>query len=163
MERIDRDDQFMQMALRHAALAPEAGEVPIAALLVRDGAVLACAHNLRESSQDPTAHAEILVIRKAAEQLRTWRLTDTTLYVTLEPCPMCAGAVVQSRIARLVFGAWDPKAGACGSMFDIPAERRLNHRVDVVGGIMERESQALLQTFFRAKRHDGSVKDDRRS
>jgi tRNA(adenine34) deaminase len=163
MERIDRDHQFMQVALRHAALAPEAGEVPIAALLVREGEVLACAHNLRESSQDPTAHAEILVIRKAAEQLRTWRLTDTTLYVTLEPCPMCAGAVVQSRITRLVFGAWDPKAGACGSMFDIPAERRLNHRVEVVGGILEQESQALLQTFFRAKRQNGSTTIDGRS
>jgi tRNA(adenine34) deaminase len=94
----------------------------------------------------------MIVIRKAAEQLGSWRLTETVLYVTLEPCPMCAGAIVQSRIARLVFGAWDPKAGACGSLFDIPADRRLNHRVEVVGGVLEQESQSLLQDFFRSKR-----------
>ena len=93
------------------------------------------------------------LIRKAAELLRSWRLTGTTLYATLEPCPMCAGAIVQSRIARLVFGAWDPKAGACGSLFDIPADRRLNHRVDVMGGVLEQESQSLLQEFFRPLRH----------
>ena len=151
----DDDHHFMRLALQHAALAPAAGEVPIAAVLVQDGQVLAAAHNLREASQDPTAHAEMIVIRQAAEQLRTWRLGETTLYVTLEPCPMCAGAVVQSRITRLVFGAWDPKAGACGSIFDIPTERRLNHRVDVVGGVLEQESQALLQTFFRTKRRSG--------
>jgi tRNA(adenine34) deaminase len=94
----------------------------------------------------------MIVIRKAAERLRTWRLTDTILFVTLEPCPMCAGAIVQSRIARLVFGAWDPKAGACGSILDIPAERRLNHRLQVMGGLLERESRILLQEFFRSKR-----------
>ena len=142
----------MQLALEEASRAPAVGEVPIAAILVRHGDVLASAHNLRESLQDPTAHAEMIVIRKAAEQLGSWRLTETVLYVTLEPCPMCAGAIVQSRIARLVFGAWDPKAGACGSLFDIPADRRLNHRVEVVGGVLEQESQSLLQDFFRSKR-----------
>lgn len=142
----------MELALQHAALAPALGEIPIAAVLVHQGNVLATAHNLREVRQDPTAHAEMIVIRKAAEQLGTWRLTDATLYVTLEPCPMCAGAIVQSRIARLVFGAWDPKAGACGSIFDIPAERRLNHRVMVTGGMHESKSQALLQHFFRQLR-----------
>ncbi|MBH0185878.1 MAG: nucleoside deaminase, partial [Nitrospira sp.] len=95
--------------------------------------------------------------------LHSWRLTGTTLYVTLEPCPMCAGAIVQARIARLVFGAWDPKAGACGSLFDIPADRRLNHRVEVMGGILEQESQALLQNFFRPKRQGTASKHDPRS
>lgn len=146
------DLRFMEQALQQAALAPHVGEVPIGAVLVHNHEVIAAGHNYREISQDPTAHAEMVVIRQAAEQLRTWRLTETTLYVTLEPCPMCAGAIVQSRIARLVFGAWDPKAGACGSIFDIPAERRLNHRVQVMGGLLEQESRKLLQEFFRAKR-----------
>ena len=147
-----QDDTFMRMALEQAALAPARGEVPIAALLVHDGQVLALAHNLRETRQDPTAHAEILVIQEAANKLGTWRLIDCTLYVTLEPCPMCAGAIVQSRIARTVFGAWDPKAGACGSLMDIPTDPRLNHRVAIVGGLREQESQRLLQEFFRSRR-----------
>lgn len=159
----DTDLHFMQLAIQQAACAPIAGEVPIAAVLVHDGHILASAHNLRETLQDPTAHAEMIVIRHAAEQLRTWRLTETTLYVTLEPCPMCAGAIVQSRIPRLIFGAWDPKAGACGSIFDIPTERRLNHRVDVTGGILEQESQALLQDFFRAKRDTGKENPEKPS
>jgi len=158
MQQDETHRHFMQLAIQQAALAPAAGEVPIAAVLVHAGTILASAHNLRETWQDPTAHAEMIVIRQAAEQLRTWRLTDTTLYVTLEPCPMCAGAIVQSRIPRLVFGAWDPKAGACGSIFDIPTERRLNHRVDVTGGILEQDSQALLQEFFRTKRDTGEGK-----
>lgn len=153
MQQYEHDHQFMRLALEVASRATAVGEVPIAAILTRNGEVLASAHNLRESFQDPTAHAEMIVIRKAAERLRSWRLTDTTLYVTLEPCPMCAGAIVQSRISRLVFGAWDPKAGACGSLFDIPTDRRLNHRADVVGGMLETESQTLLQEFFRLKRH----------
>jgi tRNA(adenine34) deaminase len=154
MPQHDQDYHFMQLALREAALAPAIGEIPIAAVLVRGGEVLAVAHNYREIAQDPTAHAEILVIQKAAEQLHSWRLTGTSLYVTLEPCTMCAGAIVQSRIERLVFGAWDSKAGACGSIFDIPAERRLNHRVEVVGGVLEQESQTLLQSFFRQLRSE---------
>ena len=148
----------MELALQQARLAPLLGEVPIGAVLVHQNEVIAAAHNYRELSQDPTAHAEMIVIRKAAEQLRTWRLTDTTLYVTLEPCPMCAGAIVQARIARLVFAAWDPKAGACGSILNIPEERRFNHRVQVVGGLFEQESRALLQEFFRAKRNNASEK-----
>lgn len=159
----DHDLQFMHMALQQAALAPAVGEVPIAAVLVQEGQVLAAAHNHRETSQDPTAHAELIVIRQAAQLLHSWRLTETTLYVTLEPCAMCAGAIVQSRIARLVFGAWDPKAGACGSIFDIPAERRLNHWVEVVGGLLEQESQALLQEFFRQLRHEAAGKEAPRS
>lgn len=149
-----QDETFMRMALEQAAMAPAQGEVPIAALLVHDGEMLALAHNLRETRQDPTAHAEIVVIQEAAEKLGTWRLIDCTLYVTLEPCPMCAGAIVQSRIARTVFGAWDPKAGACGSLMDIPAEPRLNHRVVVTGGLYEIESQALLREFFRQRRRE---------
>jgi tRNA(adenine34) deaminase len=146
------DSRYMELALQQAALASHIGEVPIGAVLVHNHEVIAAGHNYREVSQDPTAHAEMIVIRKAAQRLQTWRLTETTLYVTLEPCPMCAGAIIQARIARLVFGAWDPKAGACGSIFDIPAERRLNHRVQVMGGLLERESRELLQEFFRVRR-----------
>ena len=150
----DKDLEFMQMALEQARLAPARGEVPIGAVLVLDGQVLAQVHNLREMWQDPTAHAEVVAIREAATRLGTWRLTDTALYVTVEPCSMCAGAIIQSRISRLVFGARDPKAGACGSVFNLPDERRLNHRVQVVGGVMEQESQELMQTFFRNLRDD---------
>ena len=153
----------MQLALQQAALAPLVGEIPIGAVLVHKDEVLAAAHNHREVSQDPTAHAEMIVIRKAAERLQSWRLTETTLYVTLEPCPMCTGAVVQSRIPRLVFGAWDPKAGACGSIFDIPAEHRLNHRVTVLGGILEQASQALLQEFFHQLRNETPEHGENRS
>ncbi len=161
MQQHDYDLHYMQLALRQAALAPGIGEIPVAAVLVHKDKVLATAHNYREVSQDPTAHAEMIVIRKAAEQLGTWRLTETTLYVTLEPCPMCAGAIVQARIARLVFGARDPKAGACGSIFDIPAERRLNHRVEVLGGILQEDSQGLLQNFFRQLRQDSGEQEER--
>lgn len=146
------DAHYMRLALQQAALASHMEEVPIGAVLVHNLEVIAAGHNYREVSQDPTAHAEMTVIRKAAELLQTWRLTGTTLYVTLEPCPMCAGAIIQARIARLVFGAWDLKAGACGSIFDIPAERRLNHRVHVMGGLLEEESRELLRMFFQSKR-----------
>ncbi|MDK2743064.1 MAG: tRNA adenosine(34) deaminase TadA [Nitrospira sp. BO4] len=152
MQQDDLDSSYMELALQQARLAPLIGEVPIGAVLVYKDGVLAVAHNYREVSQDPTAHAEMLAIRKAAEKLRSWRLIDTTLYVTLEPCPMCAGAIVQSRIARLVFGARDPKAGACGSIIDIPGEHRFNHQVDVEGGLLEEKSQALLQEFFQSLR-----------
>lgn len=147
-----QDELFMRMALEQAMLAPASGEVPIAALLVHEGQVLARAHNLRETRQDPTAHAEILVIQEAAVKLGTWRLIDCTLYVTLEPCPMCAGAIVQSRIDRLVFGSRDPKAGACGSLMDIPTDPRLNHRVQVTEGLLREESAKLLQEFFQVRR-----------
>ncbi len=147
------DSHYMELALQQAALAHRIGEVPIGAVLVLNQEVIAVGHNYREISRDPTAHAEMIVIRKAAERLQTWRLNETTLYVTLEPCPMCAGAIIQSRIQRLVFGARDPKAGACGSILDIPAERRFNHRVEVISGVLELESQALLREFFRPLRH----------
>ena len=152
----DRDIEFMRMALDQARLAPALGEVPIAAVMVMDGQVLSRVHNFREVWQDPTAHAEVIAIRETANRLGTWRLTGTTMYVTVEPCSMCAGAVIQSRISRLVFGAKDPKAGACGSVFNLPNERRLNHRVTVCGGVLEHESQELMQTFFRGLRVDVS-------
>ena len=150
----DKDLEYMQMALEQARLAPALGEVPIAALLVLDGQVLSQVHNFREIWQDPTAHAEVVAIREAASRLGTWRLTGTMLYVTIEPCSMCAGAIIQSRISRLVFGARDPKAGACGSVFNLPAEPRLNHRVQVVGGVLEKASQELMQSFFRRLREE---------
>ena len=142
----------MQLALDEARLAAAAGEVPIGAVLVVGDAVVARAHNRREVWQDPTAHAELIAIREAAAQLRTWRLVGGTLYVTMEPCAMCIGAAVLARIDRVVFGVRDPKGGACGSVLNIPEERRLNHRIDVVGGVLEEESRELLQTFFRGLR-----------
>ena len=148
----EQDHHFMRLALEKATLASANGEVPIGAVLVHQGRLLASAHNLREGLQNPTAHAEMLVITEGAAQLKSWRLTDTTLYVTLEPCAMCAGAIINSRIVRLVFGAWDPKGGACGSLFNIPSERRLNHQVQVTGGVLETDCQRMLQAFFRQLR-----------
>ncbi len=150
--RESQDVTFMQTALEEAARALTLDEVPIAALLVHKGQVLVRSHNYREIHQDPTAHAEMLVIREAAKLLGSWRLTDTTLYVTLEPCAMCLGAIILARIPRLVFGAHDPKAGACGSVLDFADNERLNHRVEVAGGILEQESRQLLKGFFRALR-----------
>ncbi|HEX6826006.1 MAG TPA: tRNA adenosine(34) deaminase TadA [Nitrospiraceae bacterium] len=147
-----QDLTFMRIALEEAAKASDIGEVPIAALIVQDSRVLAQAHNYRELWQDPTAHAEVIAIRAAATALGTWRLTDTTLYVTLEPCAMCIGAIILARVARVVFGARDPKAGACGSLFDLPSEPKLNHRVAVTGGVLEQECQALIQKFFKELR-----------
>jgi len=147
-----QDFTFMRIALEEAARAAAAGEVPIAALIVQDSRVLAQAHNCRELWQDPTAHAEVIAIRAAATAIGTWRLTGTTLYVTVEPCAMCIGATILARISRVVFGAWDPKAGACGSVFDFTNEPRLNHRVEILGGLLEQESQALIQQFFRELR-----------
>ncbi len=142
------DENFMRMALEEARLAPDKGEVPIGAVLVYEGEVLARAHNFKETLHDPTAHAELLVLKEAARKLGRWRLTGAHLYVTMEPCSMCAGAIVQARISRLVFGVQDPKAGACGSVFNIPQEPRLNHRVEIFHGALEQEIQELLQGFF---------------
>ena len=150
--RRERDVEYMRLALEEARRAPAKGEVPIGAVLVMEDRVLAQVHNFREAWQDPTAHAEIVALREAANQLGTWRLTGTTLYVTMEPCAMCTGAIIQSRVSRLVFATKDPKAGACGSVFNLPDERRLNHRVQVLGGVLERESQDLIQAFFRGLR-----------
>ncbi len=142
----------MQMAVNVAHEAYRAKEVPVGAVLVKEGEVIATGLNQREGLHDPTAHAELLAIRTAAAALRSWRLTDTTLYVTLEPCAMCAGAIIQSRITRLVFGTKDPKAGACGSICDLTAEPRFNHHVMVQSGILAEDCRNLLQQFFQQLR-----------
>jgi tRNA(adenine34) deaminase len=147
-----RDDYFMRLALREAERASEHDDVPIGAVLVRDGELVAAAHNERELRQDPTAHAEIVALREAARLAGSWRLLDTVLYVTLEPCAMCAGAIVLARLPRVVFGASDPKAGACGSVLDVLGEPRLNHRPDVAGGLLAQECGGLLSEFFASRR-----------
>jgi tRNA(adenine34) deaminase len=142
----------MRLALEQARLAADHGDVPIGAVVLDpSGAVVAAAGNQRELAGDPTAHAELLVLREAAGVLGSWRLTDHTLVVTLEPCTMCAGALVLARVTRLVFGAYDPKAGAVASLFDVVRDPRLNHRVDVRGGILEAECGALLTDFFTTR------------
>ena len=143
---------FMSRALDEARLALDHSDVPVGAVVVRDGEVIATGHNRREVDQDPTAHAELIAVRGAAQVLGAWRLTECTLYVTLEPCTMCAGALVLARLPLLVFGASDPKAGAVGSLYDLAREPRLNHRVDVEAGVMAEECGALLRDFFRAAR-----------
>lgn len=145
-------EHAMGLALEQARRAEEHGDVPIGAVVMRDGEPLAAAGNERELRRDPTAHAEILAIRAAAERLGGWRLPGTTLYVTLEPCAMCAGAIVLARIPTVVFGAPDPKAGAAGSVLDVLGERALNHRPQVIGGVRAAESAALLRAFFAARR-----------
>ena len=146
------DECFMSMALAQAREAFRAGEVPVGAVIAQNGCLVATGFNQREMKQDPSAHAEMVAIRTASKTLGTWRLTDTTLYVTLEPCAMCAGAIIQARVQRLVFGALDPKAGACGSICDLTAETRFNHRVNVESGCLAEESRQLLQTFFQQLR-----------
>jgi tRNA(adenine34) deaminase len=147
-----RDDYFMRLALREADRALEHDDVPIGAVLVHDGEIVAAAHNERELRQDPTAHAEIIALRQAAQAAGTWRLLETVLYVTLEPCAMCAGAIVLARVPRVVYGASDPKAGACGSVLDVLGEPRLNHRPDVAGGLLAPECGGLLSSFFASRR-----------
>jgi tRNA(adenine34) deaminase len=143
---------WMDRALAEAKLALEHDDVPVGAVVVRDGAVLAAAHNRREVDRDPTAHAEVLAVREAARRLGSWRLDGCTLYVTLEPCTMCAGALVLARLPELVFAATDPKAGAVGSLYDVAREPRLNHRVEVVSGVLAEECGQLLKRFFGARR-----------
>jgi tRNA(adenine34) deaminase len=147
-----RDDYFMRLALREAERAPEHEDVPIGAVLVRGGEVVAAAHNERELRQDPTAHAEIIVLREAARVAGTWRVLESVLYVTLEPCAMCAGAIVLARVPRVVYGARDPKAGACGSVLDVLGEPRLNHRPEVAGGLLAEDCGELLSEFFVTRR-----------
>ena len=147
-----RDDYFMRLAMREAERALEHGDVPIGAVLVRDGEVVAAAHNERELRQDPTAHAETVVLREAARAGGSWRVLDAVLYVTLEPCAMCAGAIVLARVPRVVFGAFDPKAGACGSVLDVLGEPRLNHRPDVAGGLLAQECGEMISRFFASRR-----------
>lgn len=151
-EKVKDDRFFMREAIKEAKKAALKNEVPVGAVIVKEGVVIARGHNLRESDSDPTSHAEIIAIRKAAKRLKTWRLTSTTLYVTLEPCIMCMGAILQARIPRLVFASFDPKAGACGSLYDLSSDRRLNHRVHVVSGVDETEAGAMLKAFFSTLR-----------
>lgn len=142
----------MRAALAEAEAAAAKGEIPIGAVIVRAGELVASGHNLRETERDPTGHAEIVAIRRAAERLGAWRLTGATLYVTIEPCAMCAGALVLARIERLVYGAADPKAGACGTLWNLVQDPRLNHRLAVTAGVMEDECRAVIQGFFRRLR-----------
>jgi tRNA(adenine34) deaminase len=147
-----RDEYFMRLALREADRAEAHEDVPIGAVVVRDGEVVAAAHNERELRQDPTAHAEITALREASRATGSWRVLDAAMYVTLEPCAMCAGAIVLARVARLVYGASDPKAGACGSVLNVLAEPRLNHRPEVAGGLLAQECAELLSGFFASRR-----------
>jgi tRNA(adenine34) deaminase len=152
------DDVWMGWALAEAVAAPLTGDVPVGAVVVgSSGEVIGQGRNAREALQDPTAHAELLALRSAAATLGSWRLSGCTLVVTLEPCAMCAGAVVLARVPRLVLGAWDPKAGAAGSMRDVVRDSRLNHRVEVVGGVRADECAELLQNFFAAHRGTDSA------
>jgi tRNA(adenine34) deaminase len=148
----EAEQRLMGLAIEHAREAERHGDVPIGAVVAREGESLAAAGNERELRRDPTAHAEILAIRAAAERLGGWRLPETTLYVTLEPCAMCAGAIVLARIPTVVFGAPDPKAGAAGSVLDVLAEPALNHRPQVTGGLLEDECAELLRSFFSTRR-----------
>ena len=152
--------RFMEEAIELARQAGKAGEIPVGSVVVRDGKILGRGLNTRESRRDPTLHAEIMALREAAHAIGNWRLENCTLYVTLEPCPMCAGALVQARIPELVFGCEDPKAGACGTLYDIPRDSRLNHRILVRKGILREECARILRDFFQARRQqrrDGRV------
>jgi tRNA(adenine34) deaminase len=148
----DSDTTAMTLALAEARLAPSHGDVPVGAVVVVAGVVVAAAHNEREQRQDPTAHAEILALQRAAASLGTWRLESATMVVTLEPCPMCAGALVAGRMGRVVFGASDPKAGACGTLYNLCADPRLNHEISVTGGVAGHDCAELLRAFFADRR-----------
>jgi len=152
MNFFPRDEYFMRLALREAERALEHDDVPIGCVIVKDGEVIAAARNERELRADPTAHAEILALREAAAHVAGWRLLDTVLYVTLEPCAMCAGAIVLARVPRVVYAAPDPKAGAAGSVLDVLGEPALNHRPDVAGGLLAEEGAELLRQFFGLRR-----------
>lgn len=148
-------DRWMRAALDQARMAFEQDEVPVGAVVVRDGRIVGEGYNLRETLGDPTAHAEMIAITQAAESLGSWRLLDCTLYVTLEPCPMCAGAVVQARIPTVIYGTTDPKAGAVHSLYQITSDVRLNHQAVVIGGVLREECRAILQEFFARQRAQG--------
>jgi len=145
-------EDYIKIALAQACRAYKKGEVPIGAVIVSGGKIVARAFNLRETKCNALYHAEILAIKRACRKLKRWRLTDCEMYVTLEPCPMCAGAINQARIGKLFFGAYDPKGGACGSVIDVLEADKFNHNVEVVGGIMERECGEILKRFFRERR-----------
>jgi tRNA(adenine34) deaminase len=148
----DSHECFMREALVEAALAAAEDEVPIGCVIVHRGSVIAASHNQREQLQDPTAHAEVVALRLAAKALGSWRLEECSLYVTLEPCPMCAGAIVQARVPVVVYGCADPKAGACHTLYQVTNDPRLNHRCEVTAGVLAEECAALLSRFFAGKR-----------
>ncbi len=150
-----RDEEYMREAVARAEEALQAGEVPVGAVVVHGGRVIAAARNEREGSRDPTAHAEILAMRRAAEVLGDWRLRGCTLYVTLEPCPMCAGAMVMSQLERCVFGAYDPRRGCCGSVYDLPGDPRLQGQTSWRAGVLDEEGKRLMDAFFGAARGSG--------
>lgn len=159
-----KDDAYwMGKAIAQAKRAERIGEVPIGCVIVKDGAVIARGHNLRESTLDPAAHAELLAIRKAAKKLATWRLTGATLYVTLEPCTMCMGAIILSRLDRVVFGSYDPKGGASGSLYDLSNDKSLNHSVILTSGVRGEETSALLTDFFSQLRARKKLKKQQSS
>lgn len=157
MQKLSKDQQYMQQLLELALEAQNLGEVPIAAMIVKNDEIIVQTYNLRETQQNATAHAELLAIQAACAQLKSWRLTGCTLYVTLEPCVMCAGALVLSRVERLVYGALDPKAGAVHSVFNILTHPQLNHQLEVVGGVCEVQCRQLLQNFFRQRRQENKL------
>ena len=149
---ITREEKYLLIALKEAEKARLKDEVPIGCILVEDDKIIARAHNLRESKKIATAHAEILAIEKACKKKKAWRLENVEMYVTLEPCPMCAGAILQSRIKKLVFGAYDPKGGALGSSFNLFEQKNLNHHPEIVGGILEEECSQIIKNYFKSKR-----------
>ena len=152
MSDISINEHFMRMALEEASIAYNEGEVPVGAVLVKDGKVISKVHNQRENIKDPTGHAEIITLRHGSKEEDNWRLTGFTLYVTKEPCIMCAGAMVNARLGRLVYGCKDDKGGAVGSLYNILSDKRLNHQVEVVSGILEEECSEILKRFFRNRR-----------
>jgi tRNA(adenine34) deaminase len=149
---IEEDEQFMRVAIEQAKIAEENGDVPIGAVIVHQNNIIARAYNQREQLQDPTAHAEIIALTQAAAALQNWHLNGCTMYVTLEPCPMCAGALVLARMDRLVYGCDDPKAGACKSLYNIVQDDRLNHRLEVTSGVLQEQCRQQLQEFFAKRR-----------
>ena len=149
---MNKDEKWMKIAISEANLAINDGEIPVGAVLIQNDKLIAKAHNQPILNHDPTAHAEVEVLRKAGKKLRNYRLSGSTLYVTLEPCSMCLGAIMHARIERIVFGASDPKTGVCGSKADLTSETFFNHKVQVVGGILEEENKEILQSFFKSRR-----------
>ena len=153
LEAVNMDNYFMEMALVEARKAEDIGEVPIGAVIVKDNKVIASGYNERETLKNPLAHAEIIAINNASKALDSWRLLECTLYVTIEPCSMCAGAIVNSRIQRVVIGAMDPKMGACGSVVDLVRHEKFNHRVELVQGVLEEECSNIIKQFFKKLRN----------
>ncbi len=156
MDQKHTNESYMRQALKQAALAAAHGDVPVGAVVVKEGKIIARGRNRREEKGDPTAHAEVEALRKAAKKLGGWYLHGCTLVVTLEPCPMCAGAAMQARLEAVVFGAYDPKAGCAGSLMNLPGDERFPHRVSVTGGVLEEDCAALLKQFFRQRRNKAS-------